>query len=131
MPNAVATKCVSKKHWLDIDIDFVASYKTELDYYGRSYQANIQYRLREVLSGLGTPILPSKIVIVYTKGGIHLLFPTKIFDKNINPTRILTLLQNKFGEVTKEIEVTSGGCPIPGCFQRGHLVKYEEVDFSF
>jgi hypothetical protein len=129
MPNAVATKAVSKKHWLDIDIDFIASYKPELEHYNRSYSANIRFRLRSAMEML---VLPKdfKIAVVYTKGGIHLLFPTKVFSKDLNPSTILPALQARFGEISKEIEVTSGGCPIPGCYQRGRMVKFETVNFS-
>jgi hypothetical protein len=124
MSNKIATKAIGKKNWLDIDIDFSEEVKSSLKS-GRIRFSDIESKLRLWANGLR--ISDATVVLICTKGGVHILIPTTGMCKERNPETMMSHMRVHFGEWAKEIEYSSGGVPLPGCFQRGFPVSHTSI----
>lgn len=123
LSNKLATKAIAHKNWLDIDLDFTPSFfSMYVNQYTREDQ--ILYRAKQSIDEFG--LTGRRYVIIHTKGGCHILVPTKDLGKN--PKELLRPLQTHFGEFAKEITFSEGGIPLPGTLQRGYQVTYDVID---
>lgn len=114
--NRVATKAISRKNWFDLDID-----------YESNYNSDIRSAILSAVSDQPWANRVPKTVIVWTKGGCHVLFESK--HLSFHPQLIVDRIKSSLGEVIKETAFSSGGCPLPGTLQRGYKVTSENWFF--
>jgi hypothetical protein len=120
LQNAVAMECLARRDWIDYDIDFE-------DAINAPYVAKENY----IKPALKSVLSKGRYVIVRSKGGLHLLIPTSMFDSKTNPTTIEKALKEALAGIgCKEIKEVRGGVPLPGCLQREFPVTFETADWD-
>jgi hypothetical protein len=113
--NAISTKAISRKNWLDYDIDLTEPLTLD----------DISSLTQEAIKNIN-PKENRKYIIVKTKGGFHLLVSTK--DLTFNPNVFYNALCSTFTKYSKEIEKTnSDSIPLPGTIQRGYEVTFKVI----
>lgn len=119
LPNAVVMECQARRDWVDWDVDF-----EDADNAPVVAKDRIKKALKDVMSG-------GRYVIVRSKGGLHILMPTNLFDRKTNPASIEKALRDALaGIACKEIGEVKGGVPLPGCLQREFPVTFEVVNWD-